>query len=139
MFTLNTNDEIVTHFRQFHFAFDPNWEEKKVFQKFKNVIKSDPIYYKYKMYLKDLTSSRSFKSFITKKHDIQHTMDNLPIFWFLGEQIYSLYKQKHQKTNEAIYYRCVWSVHINKTNDTEVISNLTFYDYEYDKTILEVY
>jgi|SRR5690606_7437496 len=138
MFTTNIN-EFETHFRQFHFAFDPSWEEKKVFQKFKSVIKSDPVYYKYKMYLKDLTSSRTFKSFIVKKHEIQHQIDKLPMFWFLGEQIYSLYKQKYQKTNDAVYYRCVWSVTINKLTDTETISNITFYDYEYDKSILEVY
>lgn len=140
MFTIdNPNDEIISHFRQFNFAFDPNWDEKAVFQKFKNVIKSDPIYYKYKMYLTDLTSCRSFKTFITKKHAIQHTIDNLPIFWFLGEQIYSIYREKHQKTNEAIYYRCVWSVNINKYTEVETISNISFYHYEYDKTILEVY
>ena len=138
MFTTHL-DEFETHFRQFNFAFDPNWEEKKVFQKFKTVIKSDPIYYTYKIYLKDLSSSRTFKNFIVKKHEIQHQIDKLPIFWFLGEQIYSLYQQKHQKTNDAIYYRCVWSATVNKPTGTETISNITFYDYEYDKTILEVY
>lgn len=140
MFTINNiNNEIKTHFREFNFAFDPTWDEKKVFQKFKKVIKTDSIYYKYKMHLRDLSSTRSFKKFIAKKHDIQHTIDNLPMFWFLGEQIYSLFIQKNQKTSNAIYFRCVWSVEINNLTGTEKIINMVFYNYEYDKTILDVY
>lgn len=139
MFTFNNTKETEIQFRQFNFAFDPNWEEKKVFQKFKKVIKTDKIFFKYKIYLRDLTSSRSFKSFISKKHSLQHTTNNLPMFWFLGEQVYSLYKEKHQKVNEAVYYRCVWSVEINKVTETETILNMTFYDYEYEKSILDIY
>lgn len=133
------NNKLLTQFRQFNFAFDPNWEEKKVFQKFKKVMKSDIIYYKYKINLRDLMNSRNFSSFISKKHEIQHSSDNLPMFWFLGEQIYSLYKQKYASTDQAIYYRCVWTVEIDNEKGIEKIINLVFYDYEYEKTILDVY
>lgn len=140
MFTTQNNN-IQSYAVNFTFAFDPQWEEKQLFQKFKDVMKSDIKYYRYTIYLKDLTRSRSFKTFLQKKQEMQHNIDNLPMFWFLGEQIFYLYKENQQKEkkNIAIVYRCVWSVEINKDTESEKITNISFFNYEFDQTILNVY
>lgn len=124
----------------FTFSYDPLWTEQVIFNKFKELIQSDTIYYKYKMYLRDIQKCKTFKSFIKQKHKIIHTRaidsEQLPIFWQIGDEIYASYL-KNKNKNDAIILRGYWSINVDPLSKSERITNFIFFDYECDKSVLE--
>lgn len=124
----------------FTFKYDPLWTEQFIFNMFKELIQSDIIYYKYKMYLRDIQKCKTFNSFLKQKHKITQmqiiNIEQLPIFWQLGEELYASYLKNKDKT-DAIIFRGFWTIEVNALSESERITNFIFFDYECDKSVLE--